>query len=461
MTWGRRQGDRPRAAAWSLRRRLLATVAGASIAAWLVGLALVIQVAWHSASETFDDALKESARLVLRLGREPGAAAAGGRRGDALRLRIYYQLVSPEGRVLQRGEDAPSRPFVDPRAEDDEHHDVRADGRRWRVFVLRDPATGLQAQVGQPWKERLELLEDIAERLAWPALGLLLLLVGGCWIAIRRLLRPLELAAAGIAAKSPQDLSPVPADGMPRELRPILAALDGLMARLSVALEGERRFTSDAAHELRTPLAALRNRVQLLARQGHLPAEDARQLRADVDRSTQLVESLLALARLDPAQGLEAMEAVALAPLVDEALAHAQAGVADRNGSSAPPASVDTDLAVATLAGHPALLATLVRNLIDNARRYGGPGVRVRVDSRPLPGGGTRLAVRDDGPGVPPAQRRRLGERFFRVLGSGQPGNGLGLSIVARIAALHGARLHFEDGLDGRGLSAVLDFPAR
>ncbi|WP_295528724.1 ATP-binding protein [uncultured Pseudacidovorax sp.] len=451
------RADRP----WSLRRRLLATVVAASVAVWLVSLAIVIQVAWHGVSETFDEALEESAELVLRLGREPATAATAGARGDGLRLRIYYQLVSPDGRVLQRGRDAPATPFIAQLAGDDEHYNVRVDGHYWRVHVRRDPATGLQAQVGQPWEERLDLLEDIAERLAWPALGLLLLLVAVCWFAIRRLLRPLETAAAGIAAKSPQDLTPVDAQGMPEELRPILGALDGLLARLATAMEGERRFTSDAAHELRTPLAALRNRVQLLARQGHLPAEEARQLRADVDRSTQLVESLLALARLDPVKTLEAVEPVPLASLVDEALAGARPRQGDPGAEMAKAARVEAALAVPVLTGHPALLATLVRNLVDNARRYGGSEVRIRVESTALPGGGTRLAVRDDGPGVPPAQRRRLGERFFRVLGSGQPGNGLGLSIVTRIAALHGARLHFEEGLEGRGLSAIVDFPAR
>ncbi|MBO9645222.1 MAG: sensor histidine kinase N-terminal domain-containing protein [Pseudacidovorax sp.] len=444
------RADRP----WSLRRRLLATVVAASVVVWLVSLAIVIQVAWHGVSETFDEALEESAQLVLRLGREPATAAAAGVRSDGLRLRIYYQLVSPDGRVLQRGREAPAAPFVAQLTGDDAHYNVRVDGHYWRVHVLRDPATGLQAQVGQPWEERLDLLEDIAERLAWPALGLLLLLVGVCWFAIRRLLRPLEAAADGIAAKSPQDLTPIDAQGMPQELRPILGALDGLLTRLGMAMENERRFTSDAAHELRTPLAALRNRVQLLARQGHLPAEEARQLRADVDRSTQLVESLLALARLDPVKTLEAVEPVPLAPLVDEALAGAGAAPADA-------ARVETAVSVPVIVGHPALLATLLRNLVDNARRYGGPDARIRVESTALPGGGTRLAVRDDGPGVPLAQRQRLGERFFRVLGSGQPGNGLGLSIVARIAALHGARLHFEEGLDGRGLSAIVDFPPR
>jgi two-component system sensor histidine kinase QseC len=296
-------------------------------------------------------------------------------------------------------------------------------------------------------EERLEMLEDMAEDLAWPALTLLALLGLLSWALIRRLLRPLEDAAMRIDAKSPHDLAPVQAHNPPRELQPILDALNALLARLATALDGERRFTADAAHELRTPLAALRMRVQLIERELKLPTTHLQQLRADLDRCTALVESLLALARLEPqAEGL-VREAVDLNALLD--------------GLSLPPnVRVERALAVPRLRAAPALLNSALRNLIDNAARYGRVGGRVRVETMQLPHGGIRLAVRDDGMGVPSEQRARLGERFFRVLGTGQTGNGLGLSIVARIAALHGATLHFEEGLEGRGLGAVLDFPA-
>lgn len=438
---------------YSLRRRLLAWVLGASVAVWLLSLGIVVGVAWRESGEMFDEALEESARLALALGAELPADGTPARRlrdddGDPLKLKLYYQLVAGE-QVLRRAEGAPAEPFVRQFRKDSGHADVRVDGRAWRVYVRRDPASGLQAQVGQPLAERLELLEEMAEKLAWPALLLLLVLGGLCGFVISRLLAPLERAAAGIAAKSPQDLSPVQAPGSPRELQPLVDALNALLARLSDALDAERRFTADAAHELRTPLAALRMRVQLIERQLGLPAAELQQLRADVDRCTALVDSLLALARLDAGHGALAREPVDLASLF--------AGL-DRTAAAARGMRLQCDAGAPQLRAQPALLASALRNLVDNAVRYGHEGGEIRVESLPLPQGGVRIAVRDDGPGVPAAERARLGERFFRVLGSGRGGNGLGLSIVARIAALHGATLRFEDGLQGRGLSVLLDF---
>jgi two-component system sensor histidine kinase QseC len=359
---------------------------------------------------------------------------------------MYYQLVSPDGQVLVRGEDTPHTPFL-PQARREQKASVWADGELWRVHVRPGPG-GITAQVAQPMEERLELLETMAENLAWPALVLLALLGLLSWFLVRRLLRPLEDTAMHIGAKSPHDLTPVQAANPPRELQSILDALNALLARLASALDSERRFTADAAHELRTPLAALRMRVQLIERELKLPTPHLQQLRADLDRCTALVESLLALARLEPQAEPLARERVDLAALLDDL------------NTLTPGLRMERSLAVPHLNAAPALLASALRNLIDNAVRYGREGGRVHIKTSALPQGGTRLAVRDDGMGVPPEQRARLGERFFRVLGTGQPGNGLGLSIVARIAALHGAALRFEDGLDGRGLGVVIDFPA-
>jgi len=435
---------------WSLRRRLLLAVMGTSIGLWLISLAIVVGVAWFATSDVFDDALEEGSRLVLQLAPQSKLDAGPDRSsrvgsGDAPRLRIYHQLVASDGRVLVRGEDTPETAFV-PNARREETVTVWAGDELWRVHVRPGPE-GVTAQVAQPMEERLELLEEMAENLAWPALGLLAMLGLLSWLLIRRLLRPLEDTAMIIDAKSPHDLTPVRAQNPPRELQPILAALNALLARLAQALDSERRFTADAAHELRTPLAALRMRVQLIERELKLPGAHLKQLRADLDRCTALVENLLALARLEPRTEPLVRETVDLNKLLDN-LNLQTANI-----------QLERALAVPMVQAAPVLLASALRNLIDNAARYGGEGVRVRIETMPLPQGGVRLAVRDDGVGVPPGQRERLGERFFRVLGTGQTGNGLGLSIVARIAALHGARLHFEDGLDGRGLSALLDFP--
>jgi two-component system sensor histidine kinase QseC len=438
--------------AYSLRRRLIASVLGASVAVWLVSLAVVVHVAWRETSEVFDDALKEGARLVLVLGTAQAPSSAPGEldeRRAAAKLKLHYQLVSRDGRVLHRADDAPARPFSRSFDRRKGYENVWVDGRAWRVYLLRAADGDAQVQIGQPWDERLELLEEMAEDLVWPMLALLVLLGSFCWFVIRRLLQPVERTAGRIAAKSPDDLSPVAADQEPRELLPIVQALNLVLGRLGHALQAERRFTADAAHELRTPLAALRMRIQLMQRQQAVASGvpiDLQGLREEVDRCTALTESLLALARLDPERP-EALvtEAVDLDALMG------------RLAAAWPGAALHCDGGGLVVQAHPALLESALRNLVDNALRYGGAGGRVQVDARSIDGK-LRIAVRDDGPGVSEADRARLTERFYRVLGSGQAGSGLGLSIVARIAALHGATLRFEAGIEGRGLGVVMDF---
>lgn len=446
--------DQRRAArgAYSLRRRLIVSVLGASVLVWLVSLAVVVHVAWRETSDVFDDALEEGARLVLALGSAPTSVGVPGgavARGEAAKLELHYQLVASDGRVLRRGEDAPARPFSPAFSKREGYEDVRVDGRAWRVYLLRAEGQDWQVQIGQPWDERLELLEEMAEDLLWPMLGLLVLLGGFCWFVIRRLLQPLERTAARIAAQSPDDLRPVPSADEPRELLPIVLALNGVLGRLGHAMQAERRFTADAAHELRTPLAALRMRIQLIQRQQaacqHAPI-DLQGLRNEVDRCTALTESLLALARLDPERADSlAKESVDLASLFGRLVPPLSTG---------SPAAVQVDARGLVLQAHPALLESALRNLIDNALRYGAS--RVVVDASAT-SKGVLIAVRDDGPGVSEADRARLGERFFRVLGTGQTGSGLGLSIVARIAALHGASLRFESGLGERGLGVLIE----
>lgn len=460
---------------YSLQRRLLAAILGASVFMWLASLVLIVSVAWRQTSETFDDALKEGARLALVLGGELHARdaqvvqtepdAAAGR--EPTKLKIYYQIVADDGRMLQRAHKAPAHPFSSDLQQRKGYLNVWADGKAWRVYLLRAKNLPFQVQIGQPWDERTELLGDMAERLAWPALGMLALLGTFCWWAIRRLLAPLDRTATRIAAKSADDLEAVPLAPEPRELQPIVRAFNGVLERLAGALQAERRFTADAAHELRTPLAALRMRIQLLQRQqqqgGHSATPTELQaLRDEVDRSTALVESLLTLARLDPQQPQTLVkEAV---PLVAEfaQLEHLLGARARAKGMT-----LVFERQVDSVSAEPTLLHSALSNLIDNALRYGSAGGCVRVQALPLAGmdagagaSGVRLAVHDDGPGVTPAEHARLGERFFRVLGTGETGSGLGLSIVVRTAALHGAALRFERGLDGRGLGVVLDFPA-
>ncbi len=444
--------------AWSLRRRLLAAILCASAVLWLAGLGIFAAVAWHETNEVFDDALEESGYMIM------AATTDWNERGLLARLRagagpgrkvdMQYQIVAG-GRVLQRTAGAPPVPFVASLDGDDDDGfaDAVAAGHRWRVFVVRDEARRVAVQVGQRQDKRYDILEELAESLWPPALGVLVLLALACWLVIGRVLAPLRRTAAAIAAKTPDDLAQVDAGGQPRELQPVVAALNGVLARLDAALQAERRFTADAAHELRTPLAGLDMHAQLLQRQHPALAAPFRKLRQDIGRVTALVDSLLALARLDPlAREQLVRRPVALAPLLARLL-DADVQQAQRRGIV-----LDVRCELETVSADPQMLEMALRNLVDNALRYCPDGSRIEIAAC-RHGGRARIAVRDDGPGVDEASRGRLAERFFRVLGNEAGGSGLGLSIVRRIADLHGAALAFGPGLEGRGLAVTLDFP--
>jgi two-component system OmpR family sensor kinase len=325
---------------------------------------------------------------------------------------------------------------------------------RWRVFGVQ--AETRVIQVAQPMSVRqdraaglaLETLKPFA--LLLPALALLI------WFAVGHALQPLERLTALVGARRVEALDPLAEAGLPREVRPLVAALNELLARLRAALERERAFMADAAHELRTPLTALHLQAGVLARASDESERRAAMdtLAAGVQRAIHLIEQMLALARQEPRA--EAVRVpVRLDDLARETVAElvplADAGGIDLGVSAAPAVSV---------AGDPEALRTLLRNLVDNAVRYTPPGGRVDVAVAAGSGGeGARLVVSDDGPGIAPEERVRVFDRFYRRAGTRPPGSGLGLAIVKAIADAHGARVSLGDGLGGRGLTATVSFP--
>ncbi|MYM81999.1 two-component sensor histidine kinase [Duganella sp. FT50W] len=444
------------APAWSLRRRLLAAIIAASSVLWLASLGIVTVIAWHETTEVFDDALEESGYMIMAATTdwdERGLLSELRPDSRARKVDMQYQIVV-NGRVIQRTGGAPAHPFINGFSKHDGFADAEADDRRWRVFVVRNQQRNVEVQVGQKYTKRLDILEELAEHLWLPVAGMLVLLAVVCWLLTALVLRPLRQTAAAIAAKTPDDLTLVPAAGQPNELRPIVHALNGVLGRLDHALQAERRFTADAAHELRTPLAGLHMHVQLLQRQHPALAAPFQKLRQDIGRSTALVDSLLTLARLDPLAREELIrEPVALAPLLTR-LRTAHAAEAAQRGIT-----LEAHCALEQVQAHPVLLDIALRNLVENALRYCPDGSRIEIQAG-WHHDQARITVRDNGPGVDATSIQRLTERFFRVLGQDASGSGLGLSIVKRIADLHGMTLHFGPGLDGRGLAVTLDLPS-
>lgn len=291
-----------------------------------------------------------------------------------------------------------------------------------------------------------ELAEHLIESLLSPLLFGLPLLGGWIWFATRRGLAPLDGIAREVGARAPDRLDPVVPVEAPREVRPLLDALNSLFGRVAGALDTERRFTADAAHELRTPLAAIVAQAQVAQR----ARDDAERIHAldqiatSARRAGRLVEQLLTLARLDPAAGL-ALATVRLDELAAEVCADHGTLALDKHIALALDAPEET-----IVQGHADLLRILLRNLLDNALRYTPAGGKVDVGVT-AQAGTVCLSVSDSGPGIPAAERANVLRRFHRLAGQEIEGSGLGLSIVVRIAELHQAEVRLGEGLDRDG----------
>lgn len=325
---------------------------------------------------------------------------------------------------------------------------------RWRVYS--EQLRGRVIQVAQPMALREGLALEMALRVMLPWLGLIPLLGILVWFAIGRGLVALDAVTRAVDARNPDSLEPLQLTRVPDELQPLLAALNALLARLAQALEVQRAFTADAAHELRTPLAALQLQAQLLERSRN--ETERRQalgrLRGGLQRATHVVEQLLILARQE-GQDASLQENVDLHALA--------ASVIAERGPLAQTRDIDLGLVAdglpVCIPGDVEALRILLANLVDNALNFtpSGGQVDVAVDRGR---GWAWLAVRDTGPGIPAADRERVFDRFFRGSDTtDQPGSGLGLAIVQRIAHRHGARLLLEDAVPAPGLQVRVLFP--
>jgi two-component system OmpR family sensor kinase len=328
---------------------------------------------------------------------------------------------------------------------------------RWRVFGVQAPTKVIQ--VAQPMRIREQQAVELAVRTLEPFALLLPLLGVLIWFAVGRALEPLKRLTMLVKSRRVNALDPLPDRRLPDEVRPLVGALNDLLGRLGGALEREREFMADAAHELRTPLTALHLQMDTLARAG-TDAERAdamEKLSAGVQRSIRLVEQLLSLARQEP-RTEPARTRVALDELAREVVAElvplADAKKIDLGISSIEPAFVRAD---------PDAVRTLLRNLVDNAVRYTPTGGRVDVSvERTGEAEQRRAVVRviDTGPGIPPEERARVFDRFYRRPGSSPPGSGLGMAIVKAIADTHAATVTLDSGPDGRGLAVSVSFPS-
>jgi two-component system sensor histidine kinase QseC len=305
----------------------------------------------------------------------------------------------------------------------------------------------MQAEIAH---EHQEIVSEIAEHLVKPMLVTLPLLALLLVLAINWALSPLKRLAAAVAASAPEQLEPLSIGKAPAEVQPLIARLNQLFAAISQVLENERRFTADAAHELRTPLAALKAQAQvaLAATQSPVREHALTQIIAGCDRATHLTEQLLLLARLDVA-GRQVLHPIALQQLIPSVLADL-AGVAIEQGSTLE----WLEGPELTVQGDATLLAVALRNLVNNALRHNPAGVQISV-SLSLKDGNPAICIRDNGSGIVGPDPMQMLQRFRRGEANRSEGTGLGLSIVQRIATLHCARLTLEN-IDDHGSPAGL-----
>ncbi|MBP0594833.1 two-component sensor histidine kinase [Paraburkholderia sp. LEh10] len=457
----------------SIRRRLMWLILVSVGAVWAVMFAWSFSNATREVDEWDDARLVQLAHLLVELdGHNLTRLAATGvdvrneytraspavdDDSDATPRYALFDVRDAAGRVIAEspGLAAMNRP-IEPGEAAEGVHRLTVGAQMWLAYALRDSATGRTVRVLEPANVRSDLSTGVASRIARPivvALPVLALLV---WFSVGHSFKPLSAISKAVRARDGRNLEPIQVNPAPAEVRPLVEAINQLLARLQLSIMRERAFTADAAHELKTPLAAIKVQAQVaLAAQDNAQQRQAMQrVVQGVDRSAHLAEQLLLLARLDERETITT-SAVRLHEVANEAVAFRAPHAEEK--SMAVMLAGDRD---AEVYADRALARTLIDNLLDNAIKYGDVGGRVHIsvlaDAQTV-----SVTVSDNGPGVSDEERARLTDRFFRGSTASASGNGsgLGLSIVARIAAHFNAQIHIGSGIGRRGLAVQIAFP--
>jgi two-component system sensor histidine kinase QseC len=441
----------------SLQGRLLVLVIGVVVIVWLITALFIWRDARNELDELLDSHLAQAAALLVIQQTQSidDDDTIDSRVPHPYAPKVAFQIFH-EGQAVVRSANAPTEPMIPVDREIGQGFaTVHINGEAWRVFSTRGPREDTRVYVGERVDSRTSILLAVLRGTLWPmAVALPLFGLATGW-AVRHGVAPLKRLGRTIALRGPDDLAPVVMTQTPAEMSPVLDALNQLFVRIQTVWEAERRFTADAAHELRTPIAAIRTQAQVaLAETDDALRQHA--LRATLegcDRATRLVNQLLVLSRLESGATLE-LTKVDLSALVQRVVAElAPTAIARRQSLEFDGASH------CHVTGDEMLLAALVRNLVDNAIRYSPPGASVliktaRDNSRAV------LSVEDSGTGLADSDRPRLGERFFRVPGTAESGSGLGWSIVRRIVDLHAAAVNVRRSMALGGLEVQVRWHA-
>lgn len=434
----------------SLRTRLLWLLLVIIAVTALVQASVAYRTARSEADEIFDYHMRQTA-LSLRSGlpQQPSLADDNDEDQDES-YDFVVQVWTTDGmRVFQ------SARAAIPRRETMGFSDIQVRGTTYRVLTVQSAAQVIQ--VAQDMAVRREMARSLALRTVWPIVFMAPLSMLLVWWVVSSSLAPVQRVRRQLAARQADDLDEVSEADLPDEIQPLVHELNLLFSRVRQAFDAQKSFVADAAHELRSPLAALKLQVQGLQR---APDDGTRELavarlHAGIDRATRLVEQLLELARHQAGTaGGQALQTVVLSDLARQAVADIAGAARSRRIDIGMPRADE-----GAFPGHPDAARILVRNLLDNAVKYTPDGGTVDVEVQ-RKGDDWLLEVHDSGPGIQEADRERVLDRFYRVAGSQATGSGLGLAIVKSIADIHGATLTFDrsarlGGLHVRVLFAV------
>ena len=453
----------------SLRSKLLVWLLLPLLSLSLLGAVVAYFMAINFTSVAYDRALFDSARSLAEQVRVVNGRTVLQLPGNVVRLllsdesdRVYYQVVGWDGQLVS-GEAELPRPAAGDQIGRPILRDGNLRGEKLRIASLYViPLDGANdktvlVQVAETLNKRHILAEEILTGMLAPQLALIVLALLIVWFGVGRGLVPLRKVQREIASRSHRDLSPLAKSDAPEEVQTLIHAINELMGRLDQALGAQQRFIADAAHQLRTPLAGLKAQTDLALRQTD-PKQQRRaleQLSASTGRTVRLISQMLALARVEPGadKSLELRELDLDALARETAMEWVPQALKKEVdlGYEGPPSPV-------SIRGDALRLGMLLDNLIDNALRYcpGGSSVTVKVGTE---AGAAVLAVEDSGPGIPPEERDKVFQRFYRVLGSEEEGSGLGLAIVQEIVHLHGAQVEIATPATGKGTEVKVKFP--
>lgn len=431
----------------SLRIRLILLLGAAIIVAAAVQFATSFRAAMREANDLFDYHMEQMA-LALQDSAFQQAEWYKPSTGDTSGFDFVIQIWTDDGvRVYQ------SRPYRHlPEQGALGYSNVTLDNGDWRIYGVQNGSRVIQ--VAQKTEVRRDRAISLAVHALWPVLAVSLLLCAVVWWVVTTALMPLNRIGQDLADRNADSLTPVSDQGVPREVSLLVAELNSLLARMSQALQSQQRFVADAAHELRSPLTALKLQVQTLARAKDETARSqaVARLLGGVDRASRLVEQLLALARQDPLAEAAELKLLSLPTCIEQAAGDVVPVAQPRHIQL----EYDADNQI-EIVGDAESVRVLVRNLLDNAVRYTPEHGQVRI-SLTADDAFALLTVQDSGPGIPEEERERIFDRFYRVPGTSQTGSGLGLAIVKAIAARHDASVQLGRSELG-GLAVTVAFP--